>query len=120
MNKSITDMKKIVSTVLLLFSVAVHANDIPLEVEPPIIGQQGDGRSFTSPTASIDYRELTVFTGVIPAYIVIKDSNLNTVLSEYVETNPLAVLDLALLLSGQYFLYLYIEEACWSGSFYLY
>ena len=114
-------MKKFLSTVLLLFSVVVHANDIPLEFEPPIVGQQGDDRSSaTSPTASIDYRELTVFTGVIPANIVIKDSNLNTVLSEYVSTNPLAVLDLALLPSGQYSLYLYIEEACWSGSFYLY
>lgn len=112
-------MKKMLSAALLLFSVVVHANDIPLEVEPPIIGQQGDGRSSTSPTASIDYRELTVFTGVIPAYIVIKDSNLNTVLSEYVSTNPLAVLDLALLPSGQYSLYLYIDGACWTGTFYL-
>ena len=114
-------MKKLLLAVLLLLSIVVHANDIPLEFEPPIVGQQGNDRSSaTSPTASIDYPELTVFTGAIPSYIVIKDSNLNTVLSEYVSTNPLAILDLALLSSGQYSLYIHIGEDCWVGTFCIY
>ncbi|MBO7437521.1 MAG: hypothetical protein J6T97_06855 [Bacteroidaceae bacterium] len=114
-------MKKILLFVLFMMSLTIQAGDITLlKDENPSIGDENDDRSSaTSPTASIDYRELTVFTGVIPANIVIKDSNLNTVLSEYVSTNPLAVLDLALLPSGQYSLYLYIDGVCWTGTFYL-
>ncbi len=107
---------------LMMMCVVLHADEIPLfQGENPPIGDENNDRSFiTSPTASIDYRELTVFTGSVPADIVIKDSNMSSVMSEYVETNPMAVLNLSLLPSGQYYLYLYIGEDYWSGTFYLY
>ena len=112
-------MKKILVFGLLMISLALQANDIPLskDEDPPINGGN-DGRSSTTvPTASIDYPELTVFTGVVPAYIVIMDSNLSTVITESVNTNPLVVLDLALLPSGQYYLYIYMDGTYWYGSF---
>lgn len=95
------------------------AGDIPVLQGETLPNDEGNNdRSSTAiPTASIDYRELTVFTGVVPAYIVIMDSNSSSVMTESVNTNPLAVLNLALLPSGQYYLYIYMDGTYWYGYF---